>query len=44
MPHGIPIDLWHAALLMPIIWTMVGFFYAGRRWERSITRRDRDKP
>ncbi len=33
--HEVPIDLWHAALLMPIIWTFAACFYAGIRWERS---------
>ncbi len=33
--HDVPIDIWHAALLMPIIWTFAAFFYAGMRWERA---------
>ena len=45
MPHGVTIDLWHAALLMPIIWTFAAFFYAGIRWERLVRRRAmRDRP
>jgi hypothetical protein len=36
MPHGMSIDYWHAALLMPILWTLAGCIYAGMRLEREL--------
>jgi hypothetical protein len=41
MPDHVSIDLWHAALLMPILWTLAGCLYAGVRLERWRNRHDR---